>query len=258
MTAIDPSACDPAASIFDADQLAQCVQCGFCLSSCPTYEETHLEEHGPRGRILAMRLVAAGEVELTDPAVADSLQTCIQCRACEAVCPSLVEYGSLIETARTELTRREPPTGLRGLAHRVGFWVLARPAWLRAAVTGLSLAQLLRLDRVLGSRLRPARRVTLASLWQRIADRPLALLRAIPELELIEPDDEQRCCGSGGIYSMEQPEFGDALLAAKDAAIGRAGADGVVSGNAGCAMQIARAGWEIHHPAELLARALRD
>jgi glycolate oxidase iron-sulfur subunit len=92
---------------------------------------------------------------------------------------------------------------------------------------------------------------------QRLGDAPLELLRAIPGLTLIEPDDEHLCCGSGGIYSIEQPEFGNALLEKKDASLQRTGAGGVVSGNPGCAMQIARAGWEIHHPAELLARAMR-
>jgi heterodisulfide reductase subunit C len=97
-------------SIFDADQLAACVQCGFCLSSCPTYETTHLEEHGPRGRILAMRLVQDGELSIDDPDVVDSLESCVQCRACEAVCPSLVEFGSLMETARTAITSTGSPT----------------------------------------------------------------------------------------------------------------------------------------------------
>ena len=59
------------------------------------------------------------------------------------------------------------------------------------------------------------------------------------------------------IYSIEQPGFGDALLEKKDASLRRTATDGVVSGNPGCSMQIARAGWQLHHPAELLARALR-
>lgn len=92
---------------------------------------------------------------------------------------------------------------------------------------------------------------------QRLGDAPLELLRAIPGLEIVEPDDAHLCCGSGGIYSIEQPEFGDALLAKKSASPRRTAADGVISGNPGCSMQIARAGWQMHHPAELLARALR-
>jgi len=121
-----------ASGVFDADRLAQCVQCGFCLSSCPTYELTHLEEYGPRGRILAMRLVQEGELAIDDPDVKDSLETCVQCRACEAVCPSLVDFGSLMETARAELAERQPPSGLRGLAHRAGFASLRRHGLLRA------------------------------------------------------------------------------------------------------------------------------
>ena len=392
-------------SIFEPDELAACVQCGFCLSSCPTYEVTHLEEHGPRGRILAMRMADSGELPLTDPDLVASLETCVQCRACEDVCPSLVPYGSLIETARAEMTRREPPRGVRGLIHRVGFWALMRRGVLRLGVLGLAVAQLTRGDRLLPERLRPAKRVRVrdvrrayrvptstrvrgdafvfrgcvmdqmfrdvhqavadvlagvgfrprfepappccgalqahagredeahrlaqatidayagtegpivvdsagcggamkeyghllgtpeaAGFSARVVDLselldvdeiaargrpvpetlvyqapchlknvqklgavPLALLRAIPELTIIEPDDEQLCCGSGGIYSFEQPEFGDAMLERKDASFRRTEATGVVSGNPGCAMQIARAGWEIYHPATLLARAL--
>ena len=393
-------------SIFDSDQLAACVQCGFCLSSCPTYEVTHLEEHGPRGRILAMRLADQGELPLTDPALADSLETCVQCRACEEVCPSLVEFGSLMETARAQLHEQQPPTGIRRLAHTVGFAALGRRALVRVGSLGLAVAQLLRLDRVLPDQLRPARRVRLRDVLRRyrvptgpaprgdalvfrgcvmdgmfrdvhqatvdvlaavgyrprtepapaccgalsahagredeaqamaqatidayaetqgpivvdsagcggamkeygtllgtpqaeafsarvkdlsevvdaadvaargrsvpltlayqapchlrnvqgLADTSLTLLRAIPGLTLLEPDDGQLCCGSGGIYSLEQPGFGDELLARKDTSLHRTGARAVVSGNPGCAMQIARTGWEIHHPAQLLARTLR-
>lgn len=393
-------------SIFDADLLAQCVQCGFCLSSCPTYEVTHLEEHGPRGRILAMRLAESGELPLTDPDLMESLQTCVQCRACEEVCPSLVQFGSLMETARAEITRREPPSGVRGVAHAVGFRALTRRRWVHAGLAALAAAQAVKADRLLPERMRPARRVRLSDLrrpyrtpepvgdlgdafvfrgcvmdglfrdvhqavadvlaavgytprfdpappccgalhihsgkeaeahrlaaetvaafagtsgpivvdsagcgaamkeyghWlgtpeaeafsarvvdlselltpaqvaerarpvhltlayqapchlknvQRLGDAPLALLRAIPGLEIIEPDDQQLCCGSGGIYNIEQPGFGDALLEKKDASLRRTGADGVISGNPGCSMQIARAGWDMHHPAQLLARALR-
>jgi glycolate oxidase iron-sulfur subunit len=91
---------------------------------------------------------------------------------------------------------------------------------------------------------------------QGLADEGRVLLAAIPGLTLLEPDDEQQCCGSGGVYSYLQPSFGDAMLARKDASLQRTGADGVVSGNPGCALQIARAGWDVHHPAQLLARSL--
>ncbi len=393
-------------SIFDADQLAACVQCGFCLSSCPTYEATHLEEHGPRGRILAMRLVEEGELAIDDPDVVDSLETCVQCRACETVCPSLVEFGSLMETARAEITERQPPSGPEGLAQRLLFAALVRRSLMRLGGILLALAQAVGADRLVPARLRPARRVALADTLrsyrlpppgapvrgdaflfrgcvmdglfrdvhqataqvlagvgyrprfepappccgalsahagreseahalaeatiaayadttgpilvnsagcggamkeygkllgteearafsarvkdlselitpeeiasrgaevpltlayqapchlrnvQGLSDHARALVAAIPGLNLLEPDDEQQCCGSGGIYSYLQPELGDAMLARKDASLQRTGAQGVVSGNPGCAMQIAREGWEIHHPAQLLAASL--
>ena len=92
--------------IFDAQQLAKCTACGMCLPSCPTYQQTHLEQYGPRGRILGMRLVQAGELASDDPQYIDSMETCIQCRECEPVCPSRVEFGLLMEQARKDLARR--------------------------------------------------------------------------------------------------------------------------------------------------------
>lgn len=140
--------------IFDAHQLAQCVECGLCLSSCPTYAVTHLEQHGPRGRIQGMRLAQAGEIDLTDPDSLDSIETCVQCRACEAVCPSDVEFGALMEDARHDLHRRRPPRGLRAAVERAGYGLLAHRGLLRVATVLLMLAQALRLDRLLPPRLR--------------------------------------------------------------------------------------------------------
>jgi len=93
--------------IFDDRRLAKCTACGMCLPSCPTYQVTRLEQHGPRGRILGMRLVQAGELAPDDPQYVDSMETCIQCRECEPVCPSRVEFGLLMEQARYDLARRQ-------------------------------------------------------------------------------------------------------------------------------------------------------
>lgn len=82
------------------DELLNCMRCGFCLPSCPTYIESGFQEsHSPRGRIAMMKAVVDGLIE-PDEDVEKSLNMCLGCRACEPVCPSGVNYGHLLEEAR--------------------------------------------------------------------------------------------------------------------------------------------------------------
>ncbi|MGG1678952.1 (Fe-S)-binding protein [Neobacillus sp. NRS-1170] len=82
------------------DELLNCMRCGFCLPSCPTYIESgYKESHSPRGRIALMKAVVDGLIE-PDEDFERSLVLCLGCRACEPVCPSGVKYGHLLEDAR--------------------------------------------------------------------------------------------------------------------------------------------------------------
>lgn len=82
------------------DDLLNCMRCGFCLPTCPTYIESNFQEsHSPRGRIAIMKAVVDGIIE-PDEDVERSLNMCLGCRACEPVCPSGVNYGHLLEEAR--------------------------------------------------------------------------------------------------------------------------------------------------------------
>lgn len=98
---------------------------------------------------------------------------------------------------------------------------------------------------------------------QRIAEAPLQLLRAIPGLELVSMAESDRCCGSAGIYNLTQRELSMRLLDRKIAHLAATGAQAVVSGNAGCLLQlragVRRAGLEMQvlHPIELLDAAYR-
>ncbi|PLT32785.1 (Fe-S)-binding protein [Bacillus sp. V5-8f] len=84
----------------DKDELLNCMRCGFCLPSCPTYIESgYKESHSPRGRIALMKAVVDGLIE-PDEDFERSLDLCLGCRACEPVCPSGVNYGHLLEEAR--------------------------------------------------------------------------------------------------------------------------------------------------------------
>jgi glycolate oxidase iron-sulfur subunit len=99
---------------------------------------------------------------------------------------------------------------------------------------------------------------------QRVRSQPRALLRRIPDLRLVELPDSELCCGSAGIYNVQQPEMAGELARRKVERIRETGARTVVSGNPGCLLQIAqesrRQGFELEvlHPVELLGRALRD
>mgnify|MGYP002623615370 CR=1 FL=1 len=87
-----------------------CVHCGLCTAACPTYLETGDENKSPRGRIYLMRAITDGRLELTEE-VRDSLDTCLDCRACETACPSGVQYGRLIEPFRMDMEQRDAATG---------------------------------------------------------------------------------------------------------------------------------------------------
>ena len=80
----------------------KCVHCGFCLQVCPTYLETGLEAESPRGRIALMKAVEEGRAEITE-SIVGHWDKCLQCRACEVVCPSGVPYGRLMEATRANV-----------------------------------------------------------------------------------------------------------------------------------------------------------
>jgi glycolate oxidase iron-sulfur subunit len=88
----------------DYSVLQQCMHCGLCLPTCPTYLETHNERNSPRGRISLMRAVADGELEITRT-FADEMAYCLGCLSCTTACPAGVDYGTLFESARAEAER---------------------------------------------------------------------------------------------------------------------------------------------------------
>ena len=79
-----------------------CVHCGLCTASCPTYVELGNENDSPRGRIYLMRAVTDGRLALNRE-VRRHLELCLDCRACETACPSGVQYGKLIEPFRVAM-----------------------------------------------------------------------------------------------------------------------------------------------------------
>ncbi len=84
------------------DVLTNCMHCGLCLPTCPTYSLTGNERSSPRGRIRLIKSVAEGTLEIT-PRFVDEMNFCLDCQACETACPAGVKYGSLVEAARSQI-----------------------------------------------------------------------------------------------------------------------------------------------------------
>ncbi len=118
----------------DYSILQQCMHCGMCLPTCPTYDATKRERNSPRGRIALMRAIADGDLEVSR-AFADEMSYCLGCLACQTACPAGVDYAELFETARGDSERSRAHQG----AAR-SFWrtltlrfLFKRPGALRAA-----------------------------------------------------------------------------------------------------------------------------
>ncbi|HVV73875.1 MAG TPA: (Fe-S)-binding protein [Verrucomicrobiae bacterium] len=85
----------------DYSVVQQCMHCGLCLPTCPTYEATKVEGHSPRGRIALMRAIADDRLEMTR-AFAEEMYFCLGCLACMTACPAGVNSAELFEHARAE------------------------------------------------------------------------------------------------------------------------------------------------------------
>jgi len=112
------------------DDLATCVHCGLCLDACPTFRATGLETESPRGRIYLMTRWKRGELAFKDEQ-ARHIDLCLGCRTCEAVCPSGVPYGRIIEAGRADVERIRKPQAKRLAAKTALRELVAHPVRLR-------------------------------------------------------------------------------------------------------------------------------
>jgi glycolate oxidase iron-sulfur subunit len=142
----------------EPDLISDCVHCGFCLPTCPTYVLWGEEMDSPRGRIVLMK---EGYEEISAPMVTH-LDRCLGCMACVTACPSGVQYDKLIEDARPQIERNFERPPVQRAHRRMIFELFTRPGRLRALAPGAALAQKLGLPRL-------ARRPRMRRLAPRIA-----------------------------------------------------------------------------------------
>ena len=128
-------------------ELDACISCGLCLPVCPTFRLTGEESASPRGRLTAMSAVAENELAV-DEVFADAMGFCLQCRACEVVCPSMVPFGRAMEGARAEVAAQLPTRSRKVRGSLLGR-TLASRGTVRTATVGAAMAQRLRLDAVM-------------------------------------------------------------------------------------------------------------
>src|SRR6476469_513182 len=101
MTTLDQHQAKPPSQLraLDFSVVQQCMHCGLCLPTCPTYDATKVERNSPRGRISLMRAIADGRLE-TSKAFGEEMYFCLGCLACMTACPAGVNYAELFEHGR--------------------------------------------------------------------------------------------------------------------------------------------------------------
>jgi glycolate oxidase iron-sulfur subunit len=371
-----------------AELIADCVHCGFCLPTCPTYALWHEEMDSPRGRIYLMQGLLDRTIELDDT-VALHFDRCLGCMACVPACPSGVQYDRLIESTRAHVEEHHrrgagerllralifavfphrrrlraalalrrlpapgafaalrelappwrsvawPPERLPGTGPRValvagcvqsvvfgdvnaatarvlaadGFdvhvprtqgccgalhahagrveeglararvlerelagydYVVTNAAGCGSHLKGHGVANVVDISELIADRaerhpleLRVAFQDSCHLRHaQHIADEPRAALAQIPGLTLLEPAEQELCCGSAGIYNLTQPQAARALGARKAENVLATEPDAYASGNPGCLIQVSaalrRRGRPLpaFHPVELVDASIR-
>jgi glycolate oxidase iron-sulfur subunit len=128
----------------EMDLIRDCVHCGFCLPTCPSYSVFEEEMDSPRGRIVLMRIGHEEGSEVSREMTVH-LDRCLGCMACVTACPSGVQYDRLIERARPQVERHGVRTRRERLLRDGIFALFTHPGRLRAVVPLMALQHRLRL-----------------------------------------------------------------------------------------------------------------
>jgi len=109
--------------------LRNCVHCGFCNATCPTYQLTGDELDGPRGRIYLIKNFFEEQTPDTNNEIAlKHLDRCLTCLSCETTCPSGVDYGELLDIGRKHVTRTMKRPFLETLKRKLIVFFFSNPA----------------------------------------------------------------------------------------------------------------------------------
>ena len=272
-----------------AELVDQCVHCGFCLPSCPTYDLFRVEADSPRGRIVLMDEGLAQGSSLSSETVGH-FDACLGCMACVTACPSGVAYDRLIEDTRAQVERNFTRTRRERLVRRLAFATFTHPARLRALIPLLVLGRLLGLTRLAG-RLGAASRIRALAIlapgvrlrdavgrlevsWQADGDRrgTVSLLQGCVQRAFfgrvnlataevlaaegfdVEAPTEPRCCGALQLHSGYDAE---ARQLAKTTIAALEGADHIVANAAGCGSAMKGYGHLLRDEPEWAERAAR-
>ncbi len=228
-----------------------CVHCGLCLQSCPTYRVTGRETSSPRGRIYLMRGLAEGRLD--DPSLLfEEAFACLGCRACETACPSGVRYGEMLERTRALVRSRQKrfrwSTAIERFALRA---IVPRRRRLGIVVELLRWVQQLRLDR-LTKPLLPRRLRDMIALAPRVP--PRRERRRMPPLTSAEGIRRGRVALFEGCV---MPELFGRVNEAARLVLSRAGYEVIVPRNQGCCGALQAHSGEIGWARDLALRNVR-
>jgi glycolate oxidase iron-sulfur subunit len=266
----------PNADAPSEELISACVHCGFCLPTCPTFAVLGVEMDSPRGRIRLMKTVWEHRLGADAPGLEDHISKCLDCRACETACPSGVEYGKLVEGARSQIVVARPRSPIERLIRTAAFeWLLPHRralgafATLSIAAKRLGIGSLMRATR-LGVARRLADlldllpdRATVTARVAASADKPRARVAMLEGCVMgsvfgdtnaatarvlarngveVVATVGQTCCGALHAHAGER-ELARDLARRNIAAFERVAADAVIVNAAGCGAAMKEYGW---------------
>jgi len=230
-----------------------CVHCGFCLPTCASYRVLGTEMDSPRGRIHALKAIAAGEQEL-DATTASHFDSCLGCFACVTACPSGVRYDQLLEATRPKLNAPELREPGQTAFRRLLFALLPYPQRLRAVLTPLRAYAGGKLQRI-------ARR---SGLLRILGPQLQALEALLPPLSpagfeerwpVVVPAQGERRARVGLVLGCVQRVFDPAVNAAAVQVLSANGVEVVIPPAQGCCGAVTHHQGELEHT-QRLAQAL--
>jgi glycolate oxidase iron-sulfur subunit len=133
----------------DLSATDRCVKCGLCLPHCPTFALTGNEADSPRGRISLMQSIDQPDAQYT-AGLFRHLDQCLHCGACEAMCPSGVPFGRLMDTARVAIEAHRHRSLANRVVRRLALQLIASPAWTKTLAMALKIYQQLGLQWLIG------------------------------------------------------------------------------------------------------------